>query len=59
MSTCERKASPSDVVVKVGGMGLSPMNFNSGVSFALEDDARRKMKKGTFFGTPSFESCSD
>jgi len=54
MSTCERKASPSDVVVKVGGMGLSPMNFNIGVSPALEDDARRKMKKGTFFGAGSF-----
>jgi hypothetical protein len=48
----ERKASPSDVVVKVvGGIGLSPMNLNIGVSpgLSLEDDARLKMKKGTFF----------
>ena len=47
MSTCERKSSPSDVVVKVGGMGLSP--FNIGIGPALEEDARNKMKKGTFF----------
>ncbi len=47
MSTCETKASPSDVVVQVGGMGLSP--FNIGVSPALEEDARSKMKEGTFF----------
>eukprot|EP00984_Skeletonema_dohrnii_P023192 scaffold12264_cov118-Skeletonema_dohrnii-CCMP3373.AAC.8 len=47
MSTCERKSSPSDVVVKVGGMGLSP--FNIAIGPALEEDARNKMKKGTFF----------
>ena len=46
-TTCETKTSPSDVVVQVGGMGLSP--FNIGVGPGLEEDARSKMKEGTFF----------
>ena len=44
MSTsCERKTSPSDVVVRVGGMGLSPFD----TSPVLEDDTSNKMKEGT------------
>ena len=46
-TTCETKTSPSDVVVQVGGMGLSP--FDVGISPGLEEDARNKMKEGTFF----------
>ena len=46
-TTCDTKSSPSDVVVQVGGIGLSP--FNIGASPGLEEDARNKMKEGTFF----------
>lgn len=52
--TSEKKASPMDVLVKVGGMGLSPVNVGLGVG-PLEDEARRKMLKGTFFGSPDGE----
>lgn len=55
MSTCEKKVSPSDVLVHVGGMGLSPLidiSIGEGPALeAFEDDARRKMKKGTFFSS--------
>lgn len=45
MSTsCERKTSPSDVVVGVGGVGLSPFDIDTPV---LEDDTSNKMKEGT------------
>mmetsp|Transcript_10658 Transcript_10658/g.17596 ORF Transcript_10658/g.17596 Transcript_10658/m.17596 type:complete len:332 (+) Transcript_10658:58-1053(+) len=49
MTTCERKTSPADVVVRVGGMGLSPFDIDT--SPGLEDDARGKMKEGTFFNS--------
>ena len=54
MTTSDKKASPMDVLVKVGGMGLSPVNVGLGVG-PLEDEARRKMLKGTFFGSPDGE----
>ena len=52
MTTSDKKASPMDVLVKVGGMGVSPVNVGLGVG-PLEDEARRKMLKGTFFGSPN------